>query len=248
MPTDRPATADEIRCKALQKCENATPGVCQRCGSPLTREDCDWSNSFAINNNLIDSAALNWLIANDFCAIPLPPRLNSIVDVCPPGCFAAETNILVAGETGAVYIPASSLQTNQSVFAIADESTMEELWVAPRHLKRIVHGGEIPELYVFHLSNGKALKVTQHHPMVLGDGTVVRASTVPADALFLDVDGLPVSILEITREKTDKEVFNVWTDSDSLQGHVIVAEGVLTGDLELQGDVGREGAMIELRR
>lgn len=249
LPTSRPANTFEVTCTANQKCESTNPSACQRCGGPIGGDDCDWMIDTAFSANLIDTGARDWLRNNLFCPVSQALRTGTrLIDICPRGCFAAETSILVAGEDGAAYIQASALQTSQAVFAVSDESTMEELSVAPRHLKRIVHGPEIPELYVFHLSTGKELKVTLHHPMVLADGTVVKASNVPADASFLDVQGQPVSILEITREKTDKEVFNVWTDSNSLQGHVIVAEGVLTGDLELQENIAHESAMIELRR
>lgn len=84
LPSGRPATADEIRCKALHRCE-AVDLDCQRCGVPITSDECSWVNDFAFSSNLMNSAALAWLRANKFCVVPRLPRYDAIVDICPGG-------------------------------------------------------------------------------------------------------------------------------------------------------------------
>lgn len=84
LPSGRPVTADEIRCKALNRCE-AVDLACQRCGMPIAPDECSWVNDFAFSNNLMDSAALAWLRANKFCVVHRLPRYDAIVDICRGG-------------------------------------------------------------------------------------------------------------------------------------------------------------------
>jgi hypothetical protein len=101
---------------------------------------------------------------------------------------------------------------------------------------------------VFALSNGARLRVTQHHPMILEDGVIVEAAQVEAGASFIGVGGQAVAVASITRESTKEDVFNFQTVGDTQLGHVIVANGVLVGDLKLQNELAAEQASIELRR
>jgi hypothetical protein len=228
------------------------PNQCARCGGvPISADDCNYATDLAISNNLIDAPAGEWLRSHMFCpSVSMGARGRLYVsDICPLGCFDAETKVLASTATGAMsWTPADAVETNMSLFAMADNSSLESVELQARPLQRIVHGWEEPELYIFHLSNWRVLRVTQHHPMVLANGTIVEAAAVHRGASFLDIEGQPIEVLDITREETDKEVFNFWTASDTQEGHVIVAEGVLVGDLQLQNQLGSETQSIELRR
>jgi len=78
-------------------------------------------------------------------------------------------------------------------------------------------------------------------------GKIVEATLVDTRMSFVGLDGRPVAITAITREKAVDEVFNFETTGETQLGHIIVAEGVLVGDLKLQNEVEEEGS-IGLRR
>lgn len=251
LPTGRAATEYEVRCKAEQSCEILNPSSCARCGAvPLSVDDCKWMVDQAYPT-YVDAGAAAWLRLHLFCPVLQQIRNGGsiLADICPAGCFAAATQILTLGSTGApTYTSAEAMAADTRVLALSNDSTMQAFALEPRGLRRIVHGPEEPDLYVFHLENGRALRLTSHHAVVLADGTVVEAEDVASGASFVDSEGTPVAVVHITREHTDSEVFNLWTESDAVQGHIIVAEGVLVGDLQLQNDIGGETASIELRR
>src|SRR5690606_25913995 len=115
-------------------------------------------------------------------------------------------------------------------------------------IQRMTYGDEESDLYVFSLSNGHALRVTQNHGMVLGDGRVVEARKVIEGDVFVGLDGSDVYVESITREPTDADVYNYFLDVATPQEHVIAAEGVLVGDLAWQSTLASELESIKLRQ
>lgn len=240
-----PADAFDCACKTI----NLDPG--RRCSEPLPQDTCNTQINNALAFGLITSNAVTFLRNNGFCPLVIDlgtgPR---IFDFCPAGCFAADTRILtsVPGAREVGYTPASEITPQHMLMSMADESSYGSVTVTARSIKRAVHGSEKPPLYVFALANGSVLRVTQHHPMVIDTGQVVAANQVDLRMSFVGLDGAPVAIASIAREQTTSDVFNFLAAGDTQLEHVIVAEGVLVGDLQLQNELAAEQASIELRR
>ncbi|HEX3481879.1 MAG TPA: Hint domain-containing protein [Kofleriaceae bacterium] len=242
-----PIPADAFDCQ----CKTVLIDPTQRCSGPLPMDQCSSMISIAFSNGLLTSDAVTFLQNNGFC--PVIGDLGSglrILDFCPAGCFAAQTQILTSvprdGKAG--YTPASEITSQDTLMSMADEASLSEVTMAPSTIKRLVHGPEEPPLYVFGLANGSTLRVTQHHPMVLHNGKIIEANQVGRHMSFIGVDGKRVAITSITREPATGEVFNFQTAGDTQLSHVIVAEGVLVGDLKLQNELEAEPGAIELRR
>jgi hypothetical protein len=230
--------------------ENKPVGI--RCATAIDPTSCDNLNAMAWSSGFLTPDGLSYLQQIGFCAIPAPfPLPPGILDFCPRGCFAADTQILTGGKSATGtndYVAASSVAPNSSVMTMADDASVGDVSLARHAVKRIVLGPEDLDLFVFALSNGRALRVTQHHPMVLDDGSIIEARKVSPGMSFVGVDGEVVAVNAITRETPTADVFNFVTGSDTLLGHIIVAEGVLVGDLKIQNDLESEQAAIELRR
>jgi hypothetical protein len=231
-----PATRDEVRCKAK-------PG---RCFRPVPPDVCDHQNNLARTNGAINQEAFDWLQANGYCAFSLDREVGAI---CQKGCFEATTAILtgVDGEE-AIWTPAEKIGKGTPILSLRDDAKLDAPVFESRQVLGASSGPEEPLLFVFRLSNGHSLKVTQHHPMVLSDGRVISAQNVKATDTFLDLDGAKVTILGIEREKTESNVYNFSVDAETQTGHVLGAEGVLVGDLKLQHDVEREELEINSRK
>ena len=65
---------------------------------------------------------------------------------------------------------------------------------------------------------------------------------------FVRLDGQPVKVTAIAREKPTADVFNFETAGATHMSHIIVAEGVLVGDLKIQDELADEEGSIALRR
>lgn len=92
------------------------------------------------------------------------------------------------------------------------------------------------EITVIETAGGGKLEVTGNHPLVDGEGYMREASTLePGDSLAR-ADGSEDEIVRVTTEHFFGKVYNVKPKSDSLKGHVVIAEGFLSGSAWYQND------------
>jgi hypothetical protein len=241
-----PALADDfdMACKAADE---------SGCTNRLSDQQCTDNNNEVRSVPAITATAYQWLMDNHRCAIAYDNGDGTgyhVQAVCPSGCFAEDTQILTASNQDGLTAskPAAQITVKDVLIAMADDASVDDIKLVGRTNGVAMHGPEIPPLFVFTLSNGAKLRVTEHHPMVLADGSVVWASTVKPRSLFMGVDGKPVRVVSIGREHTTGQVYGFETRSDTRIGHVIVAEGVLVGDLKLQDELQSELNGIEARR
>lgn len=240
-----PADAFDVQCKTI----DIPPGA--RCQQPFPPAYCVAEVHRAGALNLLTSDAVTFLLNIGFCPLILDTSSGpQIFSFCPAGCFAADTMILTSvshdGKPG--YTPASKITSRDTLMSMADEASPDDVTLATLPIKRVVFGPEKPQLYVFELANGATLRVTQHHPMVLDDGSIIEASRVDRSMSFVGSSGESVAITSITREPAIGDVFNFETAGDTQLSHVIVAESVLVGDLKLQNEIAAEEHSINLRR
>ena len=219
-----------------------------RCAQGLPDNICQEHNSRAYSLGLLTTAAYNWLLANGYCAINTP-GFAAILTVCPVGCFEENTDILTLNDEGAgEWLAAKMIGAEHRLFSLNVNAPLSSPQLSSRAIERMTAGPEEPELYLFAMSNGRKLRVTSHHAMVLADGRIVEAEKVSEDDSFIAVDGREVAIESITREATSADVYNFAVAAGTPQEHVIAAEGVLVGDLAWQSTLAGEMKSIQLRR
>jgi|GEM_PF-5072207 len=237
-----PTVADQftVQCKAADG---------SRCASTIDTNLCHELNEEAFGEGVIDSGAFTWLQNNGKCAIAYVDGMGYHLEgVCRPGCFAETTQILTSSQGGLAGTPAGRITSESRLMALADKASLDRVDLIPHKIDVPTHGAEKPDLFVFSLSNGNKLRVTNAHPMVLADGSVIRADRVKPHTYFVGNNGGPVAVLAITREPAVGEVYGFETNSETRMGHIIVAEGVLVGDLKIQDELQAELTGLEARR
>ena len=142
------------------------------------------------------------------------------------GCFAPETTIELANG-GVVAI--------EELYAGAEVVNPGTGGVARVH--SIVESYEALGLIEIHY-RGKVLRVTETHPMVTRRGIVKAKELTDRDEL-VDKDGAPVVIESLSRSvpKSTQRVYNLILDAGEDykdKEHLVVAEGVQTGDYLMQ--------------
>lgn len=219
-----------------------------RCAGGVSWQQCTEELNYARSKQLITQAAYNWGMANGY--YPAVTRNDDIAAICKCGCFEANSLILIESPNRAMnkWIPAKDVKADSRLVALEEMSRLSHPGLVSKPIKALTHGEELPALYVFSLSNGRQLKVTQNHGMLLSDGRVVEAKTLSAGAEFVGLDGSIVRVKNISFERTQREVFNFEVDAQDRSGHFIAAEGVLVGDLAWQNQLGRELGSIIIRR
>ncbi len=235
-----PAQEWQVECKAV---DNVV-----RCNGALPNDVCQDHNSRALSLGLLTPAAYNWLVGHGYCAIN-PVGVPSILSICPVGCFEENTEILTVNGYGAeAWQAAKNITMDHTLFSLQTDALLSRPRLNGRPLERMVVGPEKPDLYVFAMSNGRKLRVTSHHAMVLSDGRIMEAKDVVEGDAFIGLDGRIVVIADIRREPTDADVYNFSVAVDTPQEHIIAAEGVLVGDLAWQSTLASEMESIRLRR
>lgn len=240
----QPANATDVECFTLGKPPNI------RCATAVSPTVCSFLNDKALNEMLVTQDGYDYLVGIGFCAmVNNYGEGDKIYDFCPMGCFAADAQILsLTADNKASYARAASVKTQSKLMSMADDASLSDVILGPQAVKRTVQGPEDAPLFVFALDNGSTLRVTEHHPMVLDSGKIIEASQVDSRMSFVGLDGRSVTISSIAREKATEDVFNFETAGASQLNHIIVAEGVLVGDLKLQNELANEQGSIEIRR
>jgi hypothetical protein len=221
--------------------------VAVRCTGAISAAQCQEELAYGLNLNLITPEAYYWGLANGY--YPVIDRNNVIGAICKCGCFEANSLILTQDEQGAsAWVPAKDIKTSTTLFALNEAATLSRPTFDAKSIKVATRGEETPALYAFGLDNGRTLKVTQNHGMLLSDGRVVEARTLGVGAEFVALDGSTVRVRELRFEHTAEDVFNFEVNAQESAGHIIAAEGVLVGDLAWQNQLSRELGAITVRR
>jgi hypothetical protein len=220
-----------------------------RCVGARDTAFCQGELRYARDQGLITQDTFDWGMAHEY--YPVVSRLNTVEAVCRCGCFEQSTQILATDpETQAVgFVAVRDLSRRHLAWALASDATLASLKTTEQPIVDLVHGPEEAQLVVFRLADGRVLKLTQHHGAVLSDGRVVAASDVSVGQSFIDAStGATVEIVAIDHEPTSAEVYNFKVAGDDNVNHVVIAEGLLVGDLSWQNGLARELGAVQIRR
>lgn len=230
---------------SVMKCKVKNDALRARCNGGLDKDKCERYNKLALSEGAINKAGLAWLRKNGECAMPV---MGEIQMVCPRGCFEASTSISIIEQTGeTVEKPISSLSSDDRPLGLAVGSSLDQPELEGKTIEKMVAGEERKPLFKFTLSNGGELQVTTHHPMVTSDGAVIEAQYVRTGDTFLSMRGEPIQVDLIEHVTSDEPVYNFSVEGKNPLQHVVVAEGVLVGDLTLQNELAAEEEAIEIR-
>ncbi len=158
--------------------------------------------------------------------IPIP-LVRYDATTCPQpqqrtdGCFAKGTKINVTKKDA---IAIEKLPPGSPVL-LADGRTVR--------IKKVVAGPEPEPVIAFETKSGSKLTVTSLHPVMTSQGVKLAKDIAIADELK-SVDGKWVPIVSIGRKEYSGDVYNLELEGESEVDHLIIAEGLVSGDLYLQ--------------
>jgi hypothetical protein len=137
------------------------------------------------------------------------------------GCFVRGTRIEM-GDRPAV-----------NVEKIGIGSTVTLVDGRRRRTLRAVAGPEKPEVIEFSTAGGHVLGVTRTHPMMTPNGLKMAKDLWVGQELMTS-SWAPVRITKLRRYRYEGLVYNFAMPGVSLGDHLVVAEGLITGDLHFQ--------------
>lgn len=175
-----------------------------------------------------------------------PSHTPEEVDLCQFGrctgcgedgcsCFEESVLVLTQSSDGTFeWVAASRISRSSRLVSLNEKSSLGSPEVRVRSIKELSRTWTAMPIYTFSLDNGRQLKVTPNHPMLLSEGRVVRASTIGIGTKFKSLDGSIVQVTNVALEAKEQYVYNFEVEAAGAMGHIIAAEGVLVGDLAWQ--------------
>lgn len=224
--------------KRCEDTQELTPAQCVQTREDAFKSGCigKWERQIAASNA--------WSV---FCVG------RRIILVCPCSCFDASTKIMAHGSSAPQWLEAADISVDDKLVTLNASATISTLdqsesW-GIRNLRWITSGPEENDMFVFNLSTGRELSITQNHAVLLYSGVVKAAKDINATDQFVDAKGARVEIVEIYRRPAeDGNVYNFLVDTDEPQGHLVLAEGVMVGDSIWQDHFGELLDKIFIRK
>ena len=165
---------------------------------------------------------------------------------CVCGCFHKETEIeSTLGDTPVDEIVALPELHEVSSFGFEHGSIDSK----SEKVGQVTRGNNVKPL-VSVTADGRTVLLTQEHPVLVNDGLVVRASELTGSEYLYTKEGDKVAIERIQKDvEYFGKVYNFAVDSgqDTVDGHVVSSNGLLTGDLYLQNNYGSDEESISER-
>ena len=198
--------------------------------------DCRAATDAALKGSCINIEEHAYAVNHGLAISCLGPVMQS---ACPCGCFDADTRILGYDDNNSfsTWINVTKVGRNTPLAGVSKNATLENLSLTAAKVSYNTNGPEIAALFVFNTAES-TLSVTQNHAMLLSDGRLVAAKNVKKSDKLIAMDGSPIAIRSIERKTTSKPVYNFGiANAHSDKEHLIVAEGLVVGDIYLQNSI-----------
>jgi hypothetical protein len=159
---------------------------------------------------------------------------------CTCGCFEYSTGILAEFGSVPIHILASHAERIPVRIMTRSTNLQDNYLVFSSFItgNKFTSGNEEKELYKISTQNGLTISVTGNHPILVvlenGEQEMIRAEEVTQENNLLDQDGNIAKIYSIKNVRTHLKVFNLDTDDSDPSKHVVIANGIQTGDNKWQ--------------
>lgn len=159
------------------------------------------------------------------------------VDARDPSCALRK----VASRTGGCFAPNTRLQMADGQEKLVSE-IMENDYVFNPHyqtgvrVRKVVKGPEKKSLYEVQLGKN-SIQVTEDHPFLTQRGWVQALALKTGDQLMGEGQGKRVTRVERLKYQGPQDVWNFELDTEDPLAHVVVANGIPTGDLVTQQEL-----------
>lgn len=190
------------------------------------------------------------------CSVFNPPE-TMLEGWCPCGCVHPDTLMSVvkmdSGDQGVE--SADKVAKNVAQYKLVTLSPDADFNAADFPLS--AHGIDLStsgpamrDLIVITTLDGRVLKLTQTHPVVLANGEIKQAKDLRPDDLALSIEGEALDIVSVERVPYKGEVYNFASSAElfDVPGHIVFGQGLAIGDLTLEALLNQYKKSVELRK
>ncbi|MFY0583329.1 Hint domain-containing protein [Cystobacter fuscus] len=164
----------------------------------------------------------------------IPLAELSKLGTCPTGCVTPGQKVSFGGKS--MPVPEALASGERTVTALTPTATLLAPTFSEQTIRTYVSGDTVEDVFSLSLANGRLLEVTSEHPLVDGEGNIVKAKSLQAGDTLLASDGQKVSISSINVFRFKGYVWNVQPVSHDKAENIFDLEGMLTGSLRFQNE------------
>ena len=226
----------------------------------IAAELCESNRKKALNHGCIDQQEYNDLVkfgSSPICDYSTTGK-ESLQAWCSCGCVHPNTAMAVEIKTDEDFITqvlAVNVAYNRSKYqliTLGENAEIEKNFM-DLDKKEIVFttvGHEERAMIQLRMVDGRSLRLTENHPVVLSNGELKQAESLRPNDQLVDISGQHVSIKSLQSYPFNGQVVNFATTADlSNEGaHVVFGNDFAIGDLALQALMDFNIKSIELRR
>jgi hypothetical protein len=164
---------------------------------------------------------------------------------CYVGCYTPSEQLVFDGEF--LGIEDAYQKGKVSVAGLSLDAAPNAIRFDEQPIRTYVVGDTKEDIFLLETSAGHNVQVTSEHPMVNGDGTVVKAKTLKVGDTLLSADGKKVELTRISVFAYEGKVWNVQPASHEKKENILNVEGLLTGSVRFQNEWAQESFRLQLR-
>lgn len=220
-----------------------------------TNADCYDETNYALETGCITQVERDYAITNNFlvtCRINPATKKREPSGKCACGCFYPTSKIVVFDKSTNKELEVNAIDIfNNDVFnflTFSEDSKIDDLVEISAPIHSRVSGKEALPIVEIHLDNGRSLKLTTKHAVVMFNGAVKKAKDIKTGDTLLGRYSDPISVTKISAINYGGNVYNFSTGNKGVKSDLIVSEGVVVGDLDYQNRLSKKKQAFELRK
>jgi hypothetical protein len=159
-----------------------------------------------------------------------------VIAYCESSCYTPDQSLSFS--TGEVNIVDAMKARRDDVVTLASDATLDR--PATQVSRVYSYTTEIRDaehiIYKLTTQSGGKLSVTNEHPIVIGNGSLVQAQKLRVGDELLKADGTPDAVARIEKTTYFGKVYNIKPMSRELVANILVAQGYLVGSARFQND------------
>ena len=153
---------------------------------------------------------------------------------CTSSCFTPEQKIMF--DSGSIDIKTASMKKISKITTLTNESRLDQIGYKLTNVDayQVSMKESKEEIIELTTSNGKTLRITTEHPILLSKGIMVRAKELRVGDTLLNINGGIEIIDTIDKKVFFGKVYNVAPASTNKLENIIIAQDLLVGSANFQ--------------
>jgi hypothetical protein len=159
-----------------------------------------------------------------------------VIAYCESSCYTPDQSVRFS--TGDVNIVEAMKAKRDDVVTLAPDATFDKLSTQTSRVYSYTTEIRDAEHVIYKLTtmSGGKLSVTNEHPMVIGNGSLVQAQKLKIGDELVKADGSLDAVARIEKTSYFGKVYNIKPTSRELVANILIAQGYLVGSARFQND------------